>query len=104
MDRTWQRIHGMTATELEAYAKDHRVDLSARFDSMEQAADHVCEQLGVEKPADEEGDAGVRIDQLAREYQRNHANCSYSVALAETRKAHPSLAQQYARSFGVKRY
>lgn len=48
---TWEEIHAMDEDELLEVAQQHDVDMDEEFDSLEQAADHVCARLGILKRA-----------------------------------------------------
>jgi hypothetical protein len=47
---TWEEVHELDEEDLTALAEEHEVDLDQEFDSLEDAADHICEELGIEKP------------------------------------------------------
>lgn len=86
MSKLWKQIHDMSAEELDAYAEAHHVDLAEEFDDLTHAANHVCVQLGVPKPAEEEDPpAGADLDEEINEYARKH-KCTYSEALAALAK------------------
>jgi hypothetical protein len=98
--KQWHKIHAMSETELEAYAAAHKCELSGAFDDLNDLADAVCLELGIEEPADAADDAGGELDRRAREHQRKHPGLSYESCLGQMRKQYPELTK---RAYPAKR-
>jgi hypothetical protein len=100
LDNLWKRIHEMTESELEEYAKSHQCKLDGTFEDEEEAADAICLALGIERSDDVDSSPGSKLDKLAREHQRRNPDLSYEKCLGAMRKQNPHLAEAYVQSFG----
>jgi hypothetical protein len=94
---TWQKVHQMSEAELAEYAQRHLVDVSGEFLNLAAAADFVCAELQIPRPASHEGE---ELDRLAQVYMAEH-HCTYVTALDAVRRAHPQVAKCYVESFGM---
>lgn len=100
--KLYRRIQSMSDAALENFAAQHHVDMTQEFDDAKHARTHVCEQLNLSddgEPGPLDGMAGVDIDRLAREIQRQHPDISYADALRLARENHPELAEAWENSF-----
>ena len=94
----WQKVHQMSEAELAEYAQRHLVDMSPQFQNLAAAADFVCAELQIPRPASNHD--GQELDDLAQAYMAEH-HCNYVTALDAVRRAHPQVAKGYVESFGL---
>jgi hypothetical protein len=120
MKVNWTAVHELDQVELDELAEKHEVDLEGKvFSDLEDAADFVCKELNIKKPADDGADdetkkhrakakadedapkmsAGEAVNALTEKYIEDHPGTSYSRALEVVLRQDPELRALYEAEF-----